>query len=280
MKNIVRLTFREIINKKILHIGIILTLIYLIFYGVGLHYLVKNAPAGGGMQALFMQEVGFELLTFGLFISSFLTGTLAIMLGVGSISHEVESGTVLFLASKPIKRSSIIMGKFGVYAFSTALHAGVLAGAVMALSIYFFRLSVSWAGVTLGVLIFMLIPVCLLAPVFLGSTLMSSMANGVSMFVLYSLAIIGGMMEQIGAIIHKTGLVNMGIISSLILPVDALFRLTVSKISDFMEIGIMSQLGPFGTVSVPSTAMLFYTLIYIMVLLVLTVYFFNNKDLS
>ncbi|MER3513475.1 MAG: ABC transporter permease, partial [Chloroflexota bacterium] len=59
----------------------------------------------------------------------------------------------------------------------------------------------------------------------LGGTRLSTLANGVLVFGLYGLAFVGGWVEQIGAIMHNETVIDIGIVSSLIMPSEALWRL-------------------------------------------------------
>jgi ABC-type transport system involved in multi-copper enzyme maturation permease subunit len=134
-----RLTLKEIINKKIMHVGVILTIIYLLVYATGLYNMAKDYNLHNN-QLWLMQQIGYQLLTLGWYMSTFLAGVLAILAGTGSIANEIETGTILSLASKPLRRRSIITGKFLAYSLVTALYSGLLVGAVTILAIYYFKL--------------------------------------------------------------------------------------------------------------------------------------------
>ena len=139
MKYIIQLTLKEIMNKRILHLGIIMTLLYLLLYGFAVHYSAKNI-AMSNMEAWFAQQIGYQMLTMGWYISTFLCGALAILTGAGSLASEIESGTILGLASKPVSRRAIVGGKFLAYTIITAVYSAVLLGAVALLTGYFFKL--------------------------------------------------------------------------------------------------------------------------------------------
>ena len=109
MFNVIMLSLKEIVSKRILNLGIILTAIYLLVFAIGFHYVVKSYS--GGNQAIILQGLAYQFLTFGWYISTFLVGAMAIMLGAGTISREIESGTILTLASRPISRFAINTGK-------------------------------------------------------------------------------------------------------------------------------------------------------------------------
>lgn len=129
-------------------------------------------------------------------------------------------------------------------------------------------------------ILFALQPLILLALTFWGSTLLPTLANGIAVFMLYAMGILGGMMEQIGYIIHSPSLINIGIVSSLIMPADAIYRkivftLLASQGTNFSTL----ILGPFGAGAEPSFWMLVYTLLYILGFLASAVRIFAKRDL-
>lgn len=277
MKYIIQLTLKEIMNKRILHLGIIMTLLYLLLYGFAVHYSAKNI-AMSNMEAWFAQQIGYQMLTMGWYISTFLCGALAILTGAGSLASEIESGTILGLASKPVSRRAIVGGKFLAYTIITAVYSAVLLGAVALLTGYFFKLQLDPVALLSGIGLFMLFPVILLALAHLGSARFSTLATGVVTFMLFALAIIGGFIEQIGAMMENASMINIGVVSSLVIPSDAIYRLAVSVAVGPMGKSSIASFGPFGAASTPSTVMLIYALVYIIIILALTFRFFGKRD--
>ncbi|MEA1960778.1 MAG: ABC transporter permease subunit [Bacillota bacterium] len=277
MTHIIRLTLKEIINKRIFHMGLILTAVYLLLYGTGLHYMVKDRVMTGD-QFWYAQEVGYQFLTMGWYFSTFLSGALAILSGSGSISREIESGTILTLASRPISRKAIVTGKFLTYSAVTAVYSGILVAAITLLVIHYFKLLVDPMSLLSGIGLFMLMPVVLLAVAHLVSAIWSTLAAGVTAFMLYATATIGGFIEQMGALMNNPDIINVGIISSLIMPSDALYRLAVSIAGGKLGQGAIA-FSPFGATSTPSTAMLIYALLYVVLILILAIHLFQKRDL-
>ena len=69
--------------------------------------------------------------------------------------------------------------------------------AIINITIYFTKYTP--ANITGGLGLFLLVPLLLLALSLLGSSLLSTMANGITVFMLYIIGTVGGMVEQIGA---------------------------------------------------------------------------------
>jgi len=186
---------------------------------------------------------------------------------------------MLALASRPLKRSSIIAGKFFTYSLVTALYSALMVTIISLLSWHFFHLIIDIKAFFIGILLFMLFPVIILAITYLGSATMSTLTAGVGSFIFFAISLFGGFIEQIGALMNNTSLINMGIISSLIMPSDSIYRLAVATAGGDMGHNAIINFGPFGVTSTPSFGMLGYALIYIVVLVVLAAKYFEKRDL-
>jgi len=64
----------------------------------------------------------------------------------------------------------------------------------------------------------------LLSASLLSGTRLSTLANGVVVFAVYGIASVGGWVEQIGSFLESSAAVNVGIVSSLFLPSEALWK--------------------------------------------------------
>ncbi|AOQ23629.1 hypothetical protein MTAT_12110 [Moorella thermoacetica] len=283
-------TFREAWRKKVAFIAGALTLAFLILYGTGLHFITRdmvntaNPAATADSYYAMMQAV--TLFVLGIYLASFLAAGLAVLAAVGSVAGEIENGTLYTLAVRPLSRRDLLLGKFLGLAAMLVLYAAIFFLALAGLVYWQTGLVIPGLGPALG--LFILEPLVLLAVTMLGTTRLSTLGNGVLAFALYALAVVGGMMEQIGALIENTATVYTGVITSLILPADAVYRRLVATVVDRLPAGNgqdiprlinpQSMLGPFGSQSTPSDWMLLYTLVYIVILLAAAVYVFNRRD--
>lgn len=277
MIQVLKLSLREMINKRIFSLGIVLSLIYLMIYAIGLHYMVQGGVMDDNHK-WYVQQLGYQVLSLGWYISTFMIGALVIMLGAGSISREIETGTVLSLASKPISRSNIFIGKYLAYSLMTILYSFFLLASIALLVRSFLHLLINPVNLLLGLAIFSLFPLLLSAVTHLLSSLLSTMAGGAISFMLYALAIIGGFIEQIGALIQNAGMINIGVISSLLMPTDAVYRMSIHHVAGVLGGNAISTFGPFGAASVPSNWMLVYAIQYIILLLGIAIAVFNRRD--
>ncbi len=104
-----------------------------------------------------------------------------------------------------------------------------------------------------------------------------ALATGGIVFGLYGLAFIGGWIEQFGSIMQNQTAVKIGIITSLIIPSEALWRRAAFE----MQSPLAGALGmsPFGAISVPSILMIVYAVLYLVASLILSIRIFQNRDL-
>ena len=113
----------------------------------------------------------------------------------------------------------------------------------------------------------------------LGGTRLPALANGVVIFMLYGLAFIAGWIEQIGAMLRNEAAINTGIVVSLIMPSEAMWK----RAAYLLQPPMLRELGldftAFGAASAPSPLMVGYTVVYIVALLLLAIHLFNTRDL-
>jgi Cu-processing system permease protein len=218
-------------------------------------------------------------LVLGIYFSSSIVSLLAIFSAVGSVSAEVENGMLHAILAKPIGRRSVILGKFIGYALMLACYACLLFASILLLNVFIMGSEIKSALPATGLVIMQ--PLILLAVTIAGSTKLSTLANGITAFMLYTIGVVGGMVEQIGAMGNIVAMKNIGILTSLAMPIDSIYRMIVNVITkssgnQFSEM----MLGPFGTISEPSPAMAIYAAFYLAVFLVLAVRIFTKRDIG
>jgi len=119
----------------------------------------------------------------------------------------------------------------------------------------------------------------------LASTRLSPMTGGVVAVVLFGLAWMGGIAEQIGMTFSNVALTNVGTVMSLLLPTDGLWRGAIYSLEPVAVLALAgttraSSGNPFFFVAgPPPTAYLIWAFLWVIVMLRLTVVSFNQRDL-
>jgi len=276
------------LNKRILLLGLVLTVVYLSILWLGLHYVGKDIPETAELVRL---SLAGELLTAGLFVSGMLVSLVTVFSSAGAISADIENGIMPATAAKPISRTQIFLGKY----------AGLgLALVVYSLFVFIATNMIVWRvfhfysdGFFSAMVLFALQPLVLLAVSLWGSTFLSTLGNGVFMFMLYSVAVIGGMLEYVGVQMSSmaltagasgtaaaSSLTMIGILTSLLLPVDSLYRLVNYLLLQGSPVPAqLMRFTPFLTITPPSMEMLAYTAGYILLFIGLGIYKLSSRDL-
>jgi ABC-type transport system involved in multi-copper enzyme maturation permease subunit len=274
-------SFKEALRKKLFILVAVVTLIYLIIFGIINYFVVKDISSEGALGAI---VVASTIVSFvGFYFSSMLVAFLTIMVSVGSISSEVESGVIHSIITRPIKRFSYVIGKYLGIGVLSVSYSSFLFTAVIAICAIFQLPVVTTLeplSVIKGLLFFTLEPLAILSLSIFGSAAFKTLSNGIFVVSIYILGLIGGVIEQIGGLLENQSLTNWGILSSLVSPFDIIYRQMLSSI--FSSIGITNPLfiegGGAGTT--PSIWMLLYTFVYILGLVVLAIRKFRVKDIS
>jgi Cu-processing system permease protein len=273
---IASLTFREAARRKILLAALLLGIVFLAIYGFGFHFVIQEMERStSGPGPLQRNEITNFLMMAGLYVVNFLTVIMAVLTSVDTLSGEIASGTIHTLVSKPVRRWEIVLGKWTGFTGMMTLYLLLMAGGVMGL-VYLI------AGYTApnalrGLALMWLNAILLLGVSFLGGAVMSTLANGVMVFGLFGIAFVGGWIEHIGAFIPNQTAIHIGILSSLIMPTEALWK----RVAFEMQSPIVRALGfsPFSSSSVPSPFMVGYACLYGILALVLAIHQFNQRDL-
>ena len=276
--NIARMTFLEVWMRKVLWAAVLLGLAFLAVFATGLHFIYQEFTRNvGDSPASFLEPMNFFLMA-GLYVVNFLVVMLAVLTSVDTISGEIASGTIDTIVSKPLRRWEIVVGKWLGLGVLMSAFALLMSGALMLLvwliAHYVPPNPVSGAGMIAleGLVVLTLSILC--------GTRLSTLVNGVVVFMLYGLAFVAGWVEQIGSYLHSEAAVNTGILVSLVMPSEAMWK----RAAYLMQPPFLRELGldvtPFGAAaSAPSSAMVLYALLYLAVCLLIAIWSFNRRDL-
>ncbi|MGQ9828082.1 MAG: ABC transporter permease [Roseiflexus sp.] len=265
------LTFHEARRRRMVLAALIIGALFVALFGVGVWLIareIKSSPL-----AIQRQAHGF-LLIAGLYVVHFLTIMLAIFASVDTVAGEITTHTIQALVTRPIRRWQVLLGKWIGFALMLTGYLGLLSlGVIITMGL----IVEYWPpNVAVGTPLLVLEALTLLSLSLLGGTRLSTLTNGVALFLLYGLAFIGSWVEQIGALLQSSDAVRIGIITSLLLPVEALWR----RVAYLMQSPLANSLpGPFSTTSVPSEAMVIYAVVYALVVLLLAMRSFGQRDL-
>jgi ABC-type transport system involved in multi-copper enzyme maturation permease subunit len=271
---IASVTFREAARKKILWTALILGIGFLIVFGAGLHYQVGDLRAGN-MPPFLRYQVLTATLMIGLYTVDLLAVVMAILTSVDTVSGEIASGTIQAIATKPIARWQVLMGKWLGFVAMLAVFVTLLFGGTLGVGYWIAKVALQ--NPVRGGLLVYLECLLVLTATFLMGTWFSTLTNGVIVLGLHGLAFLGGWLEQMSGFAQGSGLVTLGVASSVIMPTEAVWRRAAFLMQPPLAGAL--QFSPFANISVPSGAMVAYAGFYLLALLVAAIYHFQRRDL-
>lgn len=278
---IARLTFLEALRRRVLLSAFVLGAAFLILYGIGFYVMRTEArprTIETARDALVLSGLNSFLVLAGLYATNFLALAMGVLISADTLAGEINSGTIQAVVTKPVQRAQIVLGKWLGFAGLLALYVALMAGGVCAIA-YALAQYVA-PNVWLGVALIYLAALFVMTLTLLSSSLLSTIATGGVIFGMYGLAFIGSWVEQFGAVLQNKGAVNIGIISSLLMPSEALWRRAAYEMTPPVAQSLgFSFSGPMATISVPSQAMLWYAFAYLVVALGLAMRSFSKRDL-
>jgi ABC-type transport system involved in multi-copper enzyme maturation permease subunit len=287
------LTFREALRRKALYGAILLTLTFLALYawgtGFAMRELDESLPRGMARAA---QGTGIdvrlvivgELLLAGLYAVSNIAGLLAIFMAAAIIAQEVDQGTLQAVLAKPIGRWQVVLGKW--LGGSAMLAVYVTVTGLATAGIMFWRSGYLPVALPAGIALLTLKAALLFAVTMVGSALFPAVTTGIAFFILYVIANVAGLVEQVGMATGIETMVRIGVITSLVIPSDALWKMASGLLQPPLDVGnplatlaIRSMSGPFAVINPPSAWMGAYAVAYTALALGLSSLIFSRRDL-
>ncbi len=279
-----RLTVQEASRRRLLLALLILTLLVVGFSAWGFHKITTVTRTDG--SPLPPEQVTLITSQLLIVVTFMYSGVLALSAAVVAgplISSEVESGLLLSMLARPVRRSEVVIGKWlGLAALVTLYAAG---------SAFLELTAVSWATGYLPphpielVLYVAAEGLALLSLGLLLSTRLSGITGGVIALVAWLMAWIAGVVGDIGTGLQNSALQNVGTISHLLLPTDGLWRGAVYAMEPDVILAALRAAGtagsanPFSAVDPPPTAFLAWVVVWFGVTLVLSIWSFRTREI-
>jgi Cu-processing system permease protein len=222
-----------------------------------------------------MSEAMKFFLMAGLYAVTFLSIAMAALLGADTLAGEINSGTIQTIATKPIRRADVVLGKWLGFAILLGLYVLLMAGGAT-LSM-FLQTGYIPHKLFLGLGLIYMESVLIMTITLMFSAAFPALATGGIVFGLYGLAFIGGWVEQIGSMLQNDTAVKVGIITSLIIPSESLWRRATFEMQTPLASALFGS--PFISPSVPSLLMVAYAFLYLCFTLFVAVRVFQKRDL-
>jgi Cu-processing system permease protein len=239
---------RESLRRRVFSVVGLLTLAFLALYGLGTWQLFDSVGEFeepiDGIDA--RTVAGATILGLAMFATLFLGTILAVFLTLGAVRGDAERGLLQPVLVRPLRRRTVLIGRFAAAAAVTGLYVIVVFLASTAITAVF---SDWWPDRTLAPALELAAAVAVLSGLSLaGSVLLSANANGIAVFMLFGAGLTAGLLGQIGEALGSRTLDRVADVVSWVLPFEALYQAALSAITadtvGFTRLAI--NLGPFG----------------------------------
>jgi ABC-2 type transport system permease protein len=271
---------REAVRRKVFVVVCLLSLGFVALYWLGNRYTFRhvgdiNPPSGVDARTF----AGAFLFGMAMFGTLFLGVVLAVFLTLGVVRGDAERGLLQPLVVRPIGRATVLGARF----------LGAAAVCVpYVLALYFATMAVtgaegSWwpdrivtpalelAG---GVLVISALSL-------LGSVFLSSIANGIAIFMVFGAGLVAGLLGNIGHVLNSHGLVHAAKIAAWALPFEALYEDALRAITANTSglTGFLLRLGPFGGAEQGGVGLRLWSVGYLVVVGAVALAGFSRRDL-
>jgi ABC-type transport system involved in multi-copper enzyme maturation permease subunit len=282
---IAALSLREASRRKLFLAVFILTAVLALFTGWGLNKLV-NLPCDGHPCSHVTIVTGVStILILLVFMFSFVLALGGAFIAAPAIWADVESGIVLSMLPRPIRRSDFVLGKWLGVALVLALYAALACG----MEFLIVRVATGYVPPhpILAILFVIVQSLVIITLAILGSTRLPGMTTGIIALLLFGFTWIAGIVGSIGANIGNKPIADVGTISSLLLPTDGLWRGALYN----MEPAVLQAANEaaagggrggndvFMAFTPPTTGYMIWVVVWIVGMLGLAIWSFQRKEI-
>ncbi len=275
---IARLTIFEAIRRRVVLTVLILTPIVIGATGWGFskmtHLTGDNGAPLARSEVLLNQAV---LLILVAFMFSVVMAIGAAFLAAPSLASDIESGLLLAMLPRPIRRADVVLGKWLGLATPLVLYA-FLAGGIE-LEVVNLASGYVPPGPGLALAYIAAQSLILLTITLALSTRLAPMASGIIVVVLFGAGWIIGLAQTIGSTFHNQAIANAGTVFSLIFPSDGLWRGAVSALEPAVVSAEGIRVDPLIATSSPTVAYLVWACLWGLGMLACAGYSFSRREL-
>jgi Cu-processing system permease protein len=276
---IARLALQEAIRRRVLAVVAVLTILSGALYVLGcvtLRHHLEGVPQfnqGGQLEPL----VPATLLGLASFGTLFLGSVLAVFLTAGAVRGDVDRGLVQPLVVRPLGRSVYLAGRALTAATVAGGYVLVVSGGATLVTHAIFPNLPPGAWTVIPPLI---VAVCVVtALTLLVSSLLSTVATGISVLMAYGAGLVAGLLGEIARNFSATTLAHISDAVSYLLPFEALYRDALARLSPAGPLGQLVQLGPLGGAQRGGIGLWLYAVCYLAGCGALTCWVFSRSDL-
>ncbi|MDQ3878927.1 MAG: ABC transporter permease subunit [Actinomycetota bacterium] len=278
-----RSTFVEAKRRRIFLVVPIVTFAFLVLYTLGVifafHFTRGSIAQQSGRFVDSRAFAGATLVGLSMFATLFLGTVLGVFLTFSAVRGDAEQGVLQAFVVRPIGRSSVLLGRF--------VGASIAAGGYV---VFLYAVAVAITGVVGGwwpsdlwgpavSLVGAVVVTITLS--LLGSVFMATIANGVTVLMLYGAGLLGGLLGQIGYGLNSHALQTAGKVATWALPFEAAYQAGLNALTSGTSglTRVIVRLGPLGGAESGGYKLVAWVVGYVLLLGVAALVMFERRDL-
>jgi Cu-processing system permease protein len=271
---VAHLTLVEARRRRIVLAGAVCALAFLLVFSVAVTFAYREMSANKSVSFIERQGTLTAIKLVGFMAANFLSVIFAILLPVDTLSGEIDSGVIQTIASKPISRAQIVLGKWAGHLLLALAYLLILSTGILVVVAVIGGLPPT--GVTRALPLLMLEITLALTVSVAGGARFSTVTNAIAAVGFYGVAFIGGFIEQIGGFTGISSMRTIGILVSLVSPADSMWRLAAHHMEP--EIARSTGMLALGA-SVPSALMVWWAAGFTVAALIYAIRTFRRRSL-
>ncbi|MGH9108833.1 MAG: ABC transporter permease [Acidimicrobiales bacterium] len=272
---IAALTVQEALRRKLVAAFALITAVLVALSAWGFDRLVHSRHLTSGELAASLPQA---LILF-MFMFSFVVALSASTISSPSVSAEIDSGVLQSIATRPVRRAQILLGKWvGLAAVLTAYAAIVCAlefavvDAVSGFSppnpaaAFAFLLAEGLVLLTVGLLL---------------GTRLPALATGVMAVALFGAAWLAGVVGSLGESFHIPALRQVGTVARYVMPTDGLWHGTIFALEPhaLFDVAAASRADPFFAAGPPGWGYDVWCAVWVAIALTAALVIFQRREL-
>src|SRR3954452_6755016 len=271
----------EATRRRVFVVVLVLTALSGVLYVVGANHAFDHVGVGetGAFGIDEHELVGATIFRLAMFVILFLGAVLAIFLTHAVVRGDAERGLLQPLVVRPVGRAALLAGRFGAAALVCAVYVLLVYTASLLITHWvtgWWPDQIFLPAIELAVAIAVIVAISLF-----GSIVLSAIANGIAIFMVFGAGLVAGLLGQIGEALNSDSLNTIANVASWALPFEALYQDALNRITAETE-GFTKaalSLGPFGGAQAAGIPLAPYVVGYFAVLAAIGLWAFNRKDL-
>jgi ABC-type transport system involved in multi-copper enzyme maturation permease subunit len=273
MRIIAGYALREAVRRKVLVVVVVLTIGFLALYAYG------SAQAFHQVRRIGIPSADIHEEVLAMFVTLFLGTVLAVFVTLTAVRGDAERGLLQPLVVRPIGRTTLLLARFLAAAAVCVVYVAIVYAAAVLLTGAtggYWPDNPVFGGASLAAAVVVVVALALL-----GTTLLSSTANGIAIFMVFGAGLAAGLIGQIGSALGSSALERISSITSWALPFEAIYQNGLHALTADLRgaTGVIVQLGPFGGAQDAGPLLFPYVLVYLVVVGAVATRIFKRADL-